>query len=69
MSLFETTADRFEKWAADLQSVADCKAYRRDVAARSAILREVSHYLGCAARLRGMPVPELKVRRRRPRSR
>jgi hypothetical protein len=61
-STFENTADTFEKWARDLQAVSDSKAYRGNIGARAAQLREVAHYLECAARLRGHPVPAIQTR-------
>lgn len=64
MNTFTNAADHFEKWAADLQSVADSKPYRKNTSTRAAIMREVAHYLECAARLRGDPVPKLRVKRR-----
>lgn len=61
--VFKSSADYFERTAAAFQKVANSKAYKANVSARAAIMREVAHYLECAARLRGRPVPKLSARR------
>lgn len=58
MSAFETTAATFEKWADDYAAHA---RKLKEPAAKAAVMREVAHYLACAARLRGTPIDPVRL--------
>lgn len=57
ISAWVSAANMFEKWAHDFELVARGTT---DLGSRAAIMREVAHYLECAARLRGTPILGLK---------
>lgn len=59
-SPFIIAADSFEKWAKDFEAVAHKEKYGPR---KAAILREVAHYLECAARLRGTPLTPLSLKK------
>lgn len=52
---FPKQADYFEKTAEAYQRVANSPGYRANLPARAAVMREVAHYLECAARLPMFP--------------